>query len=745
LSGGDDEKNKHYDFLTNHSMMKTAHILAAFFIAFSCYSQVSNYDFEEKDPNYEEFGSDSYQISIDSTVAYSGRSSALIEFIGDTPEYKSLSFAVPADFVGRKLQLTGYIKTENVHDGYAGLWCRIDPNVVFRDMRNNGVTGTTEWKKFKVLLPYNDDAAEKIVFGAILRGKGKMWIDELSITCNGKSLDKATPKKLLPADEDHEFDDGSNITIHNWSSGQLSDLKALGKIWGFLKYHHPEIAKGNYNWDYELFRILPELLAAASQTSRDEILVKWIDQLGDVEKCKDCKDPNEEAYLKPDLEWITNSGFSKALEDKLWFIYKNRNQKSNYYIGMANRVGNPVFKHEATYANMPFPDDGFRLLAVYKFWNAIEYFFPSKYLIEKNWDEVLEEYIPKFLGAKNELEYELAAIQLIGEIQDTHANLWGGKDAIREWMGDNYASFYLRFIEDKLVVTGYYNPELQEDAGMEIGDIITEVNGKSIAEIIEEKTPIYPASNYPTMLRDLSKDILRSQDSVLNIEYQREGDIANANIILYPSRKLNLYTNKTEGDPCYKMLDDSIGYITLKNIKAKDIDDIKKSLRDAKGIIVDIRNYPSTFVVFTLGNFLVDKPTPFVKFTGGNVKNPGEFTFGPLLRVGQTLSNGYHGKVVILVNEFTQSQAEYTTMAFRVGENATVVGSTTAGADGNISQIHLPGGLRTMISGLGVYYPDGTRTQQIGIVPDIEVTPTIKGIKEGRDELMEKAIELINQ
>jgi C-terminal processing protease CtpA/Prc len=83
-------------------------------------------------------------------------------------------------------------------------------------------------------------------------------------------------------------------------------------------------------------------------------------------------------------------------------------------------------------------------------------------------------------------------------------------------------------------------------------------------------------------------------------------------------------------------------------------------------------------------------------------------------------------------------------MAFRAGDNVTVIGSTTAGADGNTSKIHLPGGLLTMISGIGVYYPDGTETQRIGIVPDVEVKPTIKGIKEGRDELLEKAIKIIN-
>lgn len=49
-----------------------------------------------------------------------------------------------------------------------------------------------------------------------------------------------------------------------------------------------------------------------------------------------------------------------------------------------------------------------------------------------------------------------------------------------------------------------------------------------------------------------------------------------------------------------------------------------------------------------------------------------------------------------------------------------------------------------MISGIGVYYPDGTETQRIGIVPDIICKPTIQGIKAGKDELLEKALVLIN-
>ena len=103
----------------------------------------------------------------------------------------------------------------------------------------------------------------------------------------------------------------------------------------------------------------------------------------------------------------------------------------------------------------------------------------------------------------------------------------------------------------------------------------------------------------------------------------------------------------------------------------------------------------------------------------------------------------YTGEVAILVDESSMSQAEYTSMAFRVVHGAIVVGSTTAGADGNVSPFVLPGDLRTMISGIGVFYPNKAPTQRIGIVPNVEVEPTIAGIRAGRDEVLEEALRQI--
>jgi len=214
---------------------------------------------------------------------------------------------------------------------------------------------------------------------------------------------------------------------------------------------------------------------------------------------------------------------------------------------------------------------------------------------------------------------------------------------------------------------------------------------------------------------------------------------------LYEKDKLDfyrLYRKKTNGKS-YKLLDGNIGYVTLNNIKQREIRGIKRDFRNTKGIIIDIRNYPSAFVPFSLGEFFTNNLTPFVTFTTPNMDNPGEFSFTKTLQISGKKSS-YQGKLVVLVNEVTQSQAEYTSMAFRAGSNTTIIGSKTAAADGNVSKIHLPGNLKTMISGIGVYYPDGTETQRVGIVPDIEIHPTIDGIKTGKDELLNKAIELIS-
>ncbi|MEO2051502.1 MAG: S41 family peptidase [Allomuricauda sp.] len=687
-----------------------------------------------------------HKLSVD-TQAYSGTKAGKISSL-DGANFGSIAYKIPAKYEGKGIQLEGYMKTKEVQDGFAGLLMRIDgkgTSLAFDNMQNQNITGTNDWKKYTITLKY-PEGAEMIYVAGILVGKGEAWFDDFTITIDGENLQtlKEVEREPTKAELDKEFDSGSMVDLSNITEEKIEDLELLGKVWGFLKYHHPEIAKANYNWDYELFRILPKYIQTKNDTERNNLLIDWIASLGDLTACSKCGPTSKDAVIRPDHKWIEDQ--ENPLREKLLDVYNNRSQGNHYYIGMAPGVGNPIFKNEAAYYLMPFPDDGYRLLSLFRYWNMIHYFFPYKHLTDKDWNDVLGEYIQLFLNAKNELQYEMAAIQLIGEVKDTHANIWEGAARLDEWKGSNYPPVHVRFIEDKLVVTDYYNEEHKDEVGLEIGDVITKVNNRPVTEIVQERTKYYPASNHPTMLRDISTDLLRSNNNEIEILVaSKNKTLETKTLKLYPKDSLDTYRwYRREDFKSFKMLDNNIGYVTLQTIKEEDIPLIKKQFKDTKGIIIDIRNYPSTFVPFSLGSYFVSSSTPFVKFTNGSIDNPGEFVFTENLEIPNN-GDTYNGKLVVLVNELSQSQAEYTSMAFRAGDNTTIIGSTTAGADGNVSTIYLPGGMRTMISGIGVYYPNGEETQRIGIVPDIEVKPTIAGIRNGKDELLEKAIEIINR
>ena len=735
-------------------MKRISILIIVCFLAITSYGQtgekpIRNLDFENiengKAIDWQNFGKGEYILEIDTIVSQNGKNSASVEFKDGTPNFKAWAYDIPAIYQGKKIKLTGYIKTENVSDGYAGLWMRIDPSVGFDNMNKRGVKGTSDWKKYEIELDLNPSKAKKIVVGGLLVGKGKIWIDNLQVTIDGKKLEDVSLKEISKAEKDTEFKEGSKINSIELNDQKIEDLKTLGLVWGFLKYYHPNIASGNYNWDFELFRILPQIIKSKNTTERDEVLTSWIKHLGQYDLTEKEKKEKDAIKIKPDLDWITNSNLSNNLISELTNIKNAKRTGANYYIGLQKGVGNPDFKNEATYSEMKYPDAGFRLLSLYRYWNIIQYYFPYKNLIEEDWKIILSQFIPKFVNTENEIEYKLAVLELIARVHDTHANIWGRDIALTNYWGVNYAPIEITFVENKAIVTDYFDEKLGQETGLIIGDNITMINNELVTDIIKEKLKYTPASNYPTQLRDLAKKLLRTNDTTLNIEFVRNGELQIKIIKTFTTKEINIYKKYQNKDTCFKFINEEIAYLYLGSIKSIYLPEIFEKIENTKGLIIDLRCYPSDFVVFSLGKYLMPKRTEFVKFSKGSIEKSGQFTFTKSLEVGEKNKDYYKGKVVILINETTQSQAEYATMAFRVTPKAIVIGSTTAGADGNVSGFYLPGNIRTMISGIGVYYPDGTETQRVGIIPDIEIKPTIEGIKNNKDELLEKAIELMTE
>ena len=680
-------------------------------------------------------------VSADNSVAHSGKWSVRLERDAKSAGGQAvITRGLPVDFAGGVVELRGWLRLKDV-SGDAGFWLREDADghsVEFKNMQSQQVKGTEDWTQYSLFLPVNAEA-QQLYFGVIMSGTGTVWADDLELLVDGKPIADAavaTVKPGLPAD--HEFDSGSRIALDSLTPIQVENMATVARVWGFLKYHDPTVTTGQRHWDYELFRIMPAVLAAQDRAQANEAMLAWVDKLGPVSACSPCVPaPAGELDIKPALGWIHDKkALGGALSERLEGIYANRTGKQ-FYVSTAAGVGNPSFNHELDYAQMKFPDSGYQLLALFRWWNILEYWTPGREVAGQDWGAVLKEFIPRLALAKDKTAYQLALFELIGKANDTHANLWSSI-YVRPPVGDCALPGTLRFVGDKFVV---YRVGV-ETSGLQAGDVVESLDGVGISSLVGKWALYYADSNEAARKRDLAANLTRGACGAASVEIERGGKTMQ----LAATRVKTQQTFATHDQPgdTFRLLSADVAYVKLSSIKAADLEGYFERAKNTKGLIVDIRNYPSAFMPFAMGAYLATKPTAFATLTFPDLANPGAFHFGD----GQMIEPGpvhYAGKVVILVDETSQSQAEYTAMALRAMPGAVVVGSTTAGADGNVSSIPLPGGLNTMISGLGVFYPDHRPTQRVGIVPDVVVRPTIEGIAAGRDEVLERAVRVIGR
>jgi peptidase S41-like protein len=684
-------------------------------------------------------------ISFDSSVVHGGRLAAKLKRDANSPnEFTAITKRLPIEFGGGTIELRGFLRTSDVR-GAAGLWMREDgPTgpVQFDNMQSRPVTGTSDWTEYTIQLPL-DATANELFVGVLLNGSGTVWADDLRLFVDGKPLREAPPRQRVTTilDRDREFAAGSQIDLTVLSPAQADNLTVLGMVWGFLKYRHPSVAGGNLQWDFELFRVLPSVLAATDRVTLNRTLTDWVKKLGVPSACNPCAQSPQDAVLGSDLAWIQDTRLLGAmLSRELQAIDKFRvAADSQFYVTQVPGVGNPVFSRELPYQNLHPPDAGFRILALFRFWNIIEFWYPNREIIGENWRAVLRDELPRVVAASTWDAYQLELMALIARVHDTHANLWSSLD-VRPPRGACAWPVTVRFVEGRPTITAISQPVVALGSGFEIGDRVVAIAGQRVDSLVKAWLPYYAASNRVTQLRDIGIALPEGECGVGSVTVARRGRQLALNVARTPLRGQRLRHDRP--GETFQLLSPDVAYLKLSTIRTVDVTGYIERAAGSRGLIIDIRNYPQEFVVFALGGHLVSEPTPFARFTIGDLHDPGAFTWTQPV-VLPPLAPRYQGKVVILVDEASVSQAEYTAMAFRAAPGAVVVGSTTAAADGNVSPIPLPGGLRTAISGIGVFYPDKKPTQRVGIVPDVVVTPTVAGIREGRDEVLEAAVRQI--
>ena len=524
--------------------------------------------------------------------------------------------------------------------------------------------------------------------------------------------------------------------ICDYPFDDVNKLAVTCRIWGLLKYYHPNVTAGNLDWDSVLINRLVKINEAKTAEQVNAELMKMIQTAGKYEVQKD-DTWNDSLNMNVNLCWLDNSFINDSIRQILKEIASLTVTNHWYFFDTDWDTPNNTPNNEKDYpigiVNVPFE---YSMLALFRYWNVIYYFFPYKYLMDQSWDATLSEFIPIFPKTTLVADYHKSIQKLASRINDGHGftSRSIGPIAANTVPSNNY----LAFVDSSTVVR---NPP--EGSMLKRGDIILNIKGKTIQSLKDSIMPLIPSSNRRFTYRIFNDYIF---DSMIGNGCEMTVMRNQQEITFQEPRKIIPDTAFISSPS--KPISSDIFYLNLGKLKTKDMPAILDSLNNYKGVIIDMRNSFDRMAFFIHYYFSQTQEYCFSMVARVDSFHPGAFYKEELFLKCPDESwlkrEEYTGKKVLLIDERMMSLGETWAMLFKLN-GFTLIGTPTAGANGDIKSIPLPGyNLTAYYSGLGWYYPNGEQMQRTGIIPDIEVYPTMDDIMAGRDEVIEAAIGYIN-
>jgi C-terminal processing protease CtpA/Prc len=411
-----------------------------------------------------------------------------------------------------------------------------------------------------------------------------------------------------------------------------------------------------------------------------------------------------------------------------------------------------VSQKDKTYAEMEFPGAEYRLLGLFRFWNVINLFFPYKHLIDEPWENILPRYIPKFEANKDAADYQLTFREMVAEIQDSHGFTRGTLKSA-ERMGRFTPPVEVKFVENQTVIQYVFGDV--KDA--KVGDVITAINGEPIEKFRENYARYTAASTPQALMRSIHRDLLRGQENSRVKLTLRGADGTTREVELTRSvgpqdARLMEFYNREKPLPVFTVLPSGYGYVDLSRLTVAEVNKMFETIKATPAVIFDMRGYPNGTAWEIAPRLTEKKSVAAATFSRpiwtARGLSDSDFTDGTNFTFVQKLperrGDVYKGKVVMLIDENAISQAEHTAMFFEAATDVTFIGMPTAGANGDVTNVILPGNLIANFSGHDVRHADGRQLQRLGIQPTIKVAPTIRGLfVENRDEILEAAINFL--
>lgn len=404
------------------------------------------------------------------------------------------------------------------------------------------------------------------------------------------------------------------------------------------------------------------------------------------------------------------------------------------------------WRPDRPYPEMVAPDLGYRFLAGCRIWGTIHHFYPYLHLLD-DWDGAFRTSLPELAAAEGEEAYARAVLRFLAHVEDGHTGVWGhpGIAAVR---GETLPPIGVREIEGRMVVTRVYDPSIDD---LHVGDEIRAVDGRPVEEGIEALWPLVTASRPP--LRRLVAfrwSLAGPADSTVVLTVS--GADGGWREVAVPRGTASSPPPEREEHP-WRVLEGTgeltVGYVDLTELRLPQVEPAMAELAGTDAIVFDMRGYPHGTAWALAPHLNVKGATELAVFRrreltyqSFDVPDSGQFF---VQAIPDADVEPYRGRVVMLIDERAISQAEHTALMFEQVADTTFVGTPTAGANGDVTNFRLPGGITVQFTGHDVRHADGRQLQRVGILPDVEVAPTLEGLRAGRDEVLERAVEYLEE
>lgn len=531
------------------------------------------------------------------------------------------------------------------------------------------------------------------------------------------------------------------ILLHQIIFAQKDQYYDFIKTWNFIKYYHPDVASGKVNAD-SLF-----LVTVKNINSKDDFnsvinklsqnLNKNLTNPAPTDTSKDILAKNQ------NFNWFRKNGkISSENKNLLNTIY---NHRFNFELLKEKSVSDEKKYSFPKTENLP-PE--YRLLTLAKIQGIVDYLFPHKYIMDKGFDDYFKNSLDENLYVNSRKDFEVILAGLVSKLKDSHAFSFYTQLNFRGYIfnGLYYAPFDYQIVDDHLLITDIILPEICSKAKLNIGDQITEIDGQSIKQIIDEKSKLLSVSNRNKLIYELSKYqgnliwpnnnkqkklTVKSQQNkkfITSIDFADPKDKSqNTAIAEYVGKKImdKRNHNLVDKNVAYFNINRTLPYID--NVEDDKIDDVmEKILGEAaqkKAIVFDMREYPDWggFVFHYVYKYFSPLENYFHKYYAPNLKNIGTFYYldKPIQNfpeIKEKTTHTYSGKVFILVNPETRSASEWYSMSLqKIFPQSVTIGQQTSGGDGDLVKVNLPGDYVLEFTGNGIFYPDNSQTQQSGI------------------------------